>query len=98
MAFYPGRRLPAFIRLRRGKRRPCPGLIYAALSGHRTSDEEIVKLVFAQNPKLKKVRVLAEAQALVNEHLANIFGRHSFDIDTEVAREVSQGESELDIE
>ena len=29
---YPGRRLPAFIRLRRGKRRPCPGLLSGRLS------------------------------------------------------------------
>jgi predicted nucleotidyltransferase component of viral defense system len=51
---------------------------------------ETVKDVFAQNPKLKKAGVLAGAQALLNEHLANEFGRFSFDIDLHTSREVEQ--------
>jgi hypothetical protein len=51
---------------------------------------ETVKAVFAQNPKLKKVGVLAGAQALLNEHLVNEFGRFSFDIDLHTLREVEQ--------
>jgi hypothetical protein len=51
---------------------------------------ETVKAVFAQNPRLKKAGVLAGAQALLNEHLVNEFGRFSFDIDLHTAREVEQ--------
>jgi predicted nucleotidyltransferase component of viral defense system len=51
---------------------------------------ETVKAVFAQNPKLKKVGVLAGAQALLNEHLTNPFGRFSYDIDLHTSREVEQ--------
>jgi hypothetical protein len=51
---------------------------------------ETVKAVFAQNPKLKKAGVLAGAQALLNEHLVNQFGRFSFDIDLHTSREVEQ--------
>jgi hypothetical protein len=51
---------------------------------------ETVKAVFAQIPKLKKVGVLAGAQALLNEHLVNQFGRFSFDIDLHTSREIEQ--------
>jgi len=51
---------------------------------------ETVKTVFVQNPKLKKAGVLAGAQALLNEHLTNQFGRFSFDIDLHTSREVEQ--------
>jgi hypothetical protein len=51
---------------------------------------ETVRRVFAQNPRLKKAGVLAGAQALLNEHLVNQFGRFSFDIDLHTSREVEQ--------
>lgn len=51
---------------------------------------ETVKAVFAQIPKLKKAGILAGAQALLNEHLVNQFGRFSFDIDLHTSREVEQ--------
>ena len=51
---------------------------------------ETVKAVFAQNPKLMRLGVLAGAQALLNEHLANRFGRFSFDIDLHTSKEVQQ--------
>ncbi len=51
---------------------------------------ETVKAVFAQNPKLKRWGVLAGAQALLNEHLENSFGRRSFDIDLHTSRDLAQ--------
>ena len=51
---------------------------------------DTVRAVFAQNPSLKKAGVLAGAQALLNEHLSNQFGRFSFDIDLHTSREVEQ--------
>jgi len=51
---------------------------------------ETVKAVFAENPKLKKAGVLAGAQALLNEHLENPFGRFSFDIDLHTSRDVEK--------
>jgi hypothetical protein len=59
---------------------------------------ETVKAVFAQNPKLKKAGVLAGAQALINEHLANQFGRFSFDIDLHTSREVEQVHASFTLE
>ena len=50
----------------------------------------MVKNAFAQNPKLKRLGVLAGAQALLNEHLENRFGRYSFDIDLHTSKEVEQ--------
>jgi hypothetical protein len=51
---------------------------------------ETVKVVFAQNPRLKQAGVLAGAQALLNEHLVNELGRFSFDIDLHTTREVEE--------
>jgi hypothetical protein len=51
---------------------------------------EEVKGVFAQNPQLKRSGVLAGAQALLNEHLENRFGRFSFDVDLHTLRELRQ--------
>jgi predicted nucleotidyltransferase component of viral defense system len=56
---------------------------------------ETVKAVFAQNPKLKRLGVLAGAQALLNEHLENRFGRFSFDIDLHTSRDVAQVHASL---
>ncbi len=50
----------------------------------------MVKNAFARNPKLKRLGVLAGAQALLNEHLENRFGRYSFDIDLHTSKEVAQ--------
>jgi hypothetical protein len=51
---------------------------------------ETVKAVFAQNPKLRHLGVLAGAQALNNEHLENTFGRFSYDIDLHTAKDMGQ--------
>jgi hypothetical protein len=51
---------------------------------------DTVKTVFAENPKLKKAGVLAGAQAFLNEHLVNQFGRFSFDIALYTRKEVEQ--------
>ena len=51
---------------------------------------DTVKTAFKQNPKLKRLGVLAGAQALLNEHLENRFGRYSFDIDLHTPKEVEQ--------
>ena len=56
---------------------------------------ETVKAVFAQNPKLKRWGVLAGAQALMNEHLENSFGRLSFDIDLHTSRDLAQVHASL---
>ena len=51
---------------------------------------DTVKAAFAQNPKLKRLGVLAGAQALLNEHIENRFGRYSFDIDLHTLKDVEQ--------
>jgi hypothetical protein len=51
---------------------------------------DTVKNVFAQNPKLKRLGALAGAQALLNEHLENRFGRYSFDIDLHTSKDMEQ--------
>ena len=60
------------------------------MSGDAPLAWETVKALFAENPKLKRAGVLAGAQALLNEHLLNEFGRFSFDIDLHTPREVEQ--------
>jgi hypothetical protein len=64
--------------------------IRKAAAGETPLTWETVKGVFAQNPKLKQLGVLAGAQALLNEHLENKFGRFSFDIDLHTPRELEQ--------
>ena len=59
-------------------------------AGETPLDWDTVKNAFAQNPKLKRLGVLAGAQALLNEHLENRFGRYSFDIDLHTSKEVEQ--------
>jgi hypothetical protein len=56
---------------------------------------ETVKAVFAQNPTLKRMGVLAGAQAMVNEHLTNEFGRFSFDIDLHTPKDVAEVHASL---
>jgi predicted nucleotidyltransferase component of viral defense system len=64
--------------------------IRKAPGGETPLNWETVKSVFAQNPKLKQLGVLAGAQALLNEHLENKYGRFSFDIDLHTPRELQQ--------
>jgi predicted nucleotidyltransferase component of viral defense system len=61
-----------------------------AAAGPRPLAWETVKGVFAQHPKLKRLGVLAGAQALLNEHLENRFRRFSFDIDLHTPRELDK--------
>jgi hypothetical protein len=56
---------------------------------------ETVKDVFARYPTLKRMGVLAGAQALVNEHLENRLGRFSFDIDLHTNRSIEQAHALL---
>lgn len=56
---------------------------------------EAVKTVFTQNPSLKKIGVLAGAQALVNEQVDNVFGRYSFDVDIHTSGDLQQVQSRL---
>lgn len=53
-------------------------------------DWDLVKEAFGQNPKLKRLGILAGAQALLNEHLENKFGRYSFDIDLHTSKDIDK--------
>ena len=59
-------------------------------AGEAPLDWDTVKHVFAQNPKLKRLGVLAGAQALLNEHLENRFARYSFDINLHTSKRSSR--------